>query len=121
MFLICNQQESVFFCVIKKRMAIKESRRIVRFLFSIAFVLIWIIKLKLIVFPPTRAIPTMGEYEITYEDYWVIEDRTDPYTNEALRQVQVRKWYPVDCNEDHPVIIASHGSCETLVNRGLQI
>ena len=57
-----------------------------------------------------------SRYEIVSEDYWVTEDRTDPYTNDGPRQVQVRKWYPVDCDEEHPVAIASHGSCGTIDN-----
>ena len=108
--------EIVFFFVIKKRTAIKKSGRKVRFLFTIAFVLIWIITLKLIIFPPAGEIPTTGEYRFVSEDYWVTEEVTDPYTNDGLRQLQVRKWSPVDCNDDHPVIVASHGSCGTIDN-----
>ena len=58
----------------------------------------------------------MGEYEITSQDYWLTEDITDPYTNDGPRQLQVRKWSPIDCIEDHPVIVASHGSCGTIDN-----
>lgn len=108
--------EIVFFCVIKKRKIIKESGRTIRVLFVLVFVLVWLITLKLIVFPPISSIPTTGEYEIVSEDYWVTEDITDPYTNEGLRQLQVRKWSPVGCNDDNPVIIASHGSCGTIDN-----
>ena len=28
----------------------------------------------------------------------------------------MRKWSPIDCNDDNPVIIASHGSCGTIDN-----
>ena len=108
--------EIVFFCVIRKGMFIKESGRTVRVLFTLAFVLIWMITLKLIVFPPVSAVPTTGEYEIVSEDYWVTEDITDPYTKDGLRQLQVRKWSPMDCSDDNPVIIASHGSCGTIDN-----
>ena len=115
-FIIFFILEIVFFCVIKKGTFIKESGRTSRVLFIIVFVLIWMITLKLIVFPPVRAIPTTGEYEIVSEDYWVTEDGTDPYTNDGFRQLQVRKWSPIDCSDDHPVIIASHGSCGTIDN-----
>ena len=108
--------EIVLFCVFRKRPIIKESKRTIRVLFPIAFVLILLITLKLIVFPPVRAIPTTGAYKIASEDYWVTEDITDPYTEDGLRQIQVRKWSPVDCGEDNPVIIASHGSCGTVDN-----
>ena len=64
-----------------------------------------------------KEIPTTGEYRITSEDYWVNEDKTDPYfRNGRNRQLQVRKWYPIDCTEDKPVIVASHGSCGTIDN-----
>lgn len=115
-FTILFILEIVFFCVIKKRTIIKESRRTIRVLFTIASVLIWLITFKLILFPPKSAVPTTGEYEIMSEDYWVTEDITDPYTNDGLRQLQVRKWSPIDCNNDNPVIIASHGSCGTIDN-----
>ena len=108
--------EIVFFFVIKKRTFIKEARRTFRALFTIVFVLIWMFTLKLIVFPPISAIPTTGEYEIVSEDYWVTEDVKDPYTSDGFRQLQVRKWSPIDCSDDNPVIIASHGSCGTIDN-----
>ena len=64
-----------------------------------------------------KEIPTTEEYRITSEDYWVNEDKTDPYfRNGRNRQLQVRKWYPIDCTEDKPVIVASHGSCGTIDN-----
>lgn len=116
LFVVLLIFEIVLFCVIRKKTSIKERKRIIRFFFTIVFVFIWLITLKLIVFPPVTDIPVTGEYEIASEDYWVTEDIIDPYTNEGLRQMQVRKWYPVDCDETHPVIIASHGSCGTIDN-----
>ena len=97
-------------------MNIRERGKMFRLIFSLIFVLLWLITFKFIVFPPVDDIATHGGYEIASEDYWVTEDVTDPYTNEDFRQVQIRKWYPVDCDEIHPVIIASHGSCGTIDN-----
>ena len=115
-FIVLLIIEIIAFCVIRKRMIIRERKKAFRLSFLLIFVILWLITAKFIVFPPIDDIPTHGEYEITSEDYWVTEDVTDPYTNEGFRQIQIRKWYPVDCDEEHPVIIASHGSCGTIDN-----
>ncbi len=76
-----------------------------------------IVAVKLIMFPPVKDIPTTGQYRIASEDYWVTEDKADPYfPDRESRQLQVRRWYPIDCEEDKPVIVASHGSCGTIDN-----
>lgn len=86
---------------------------------AIVIVAVVIVTLKFIVFPPTKEIPTTGQYQIASEDYWVNEDKVDPYSkNGSTRQLQVRKWYPIDCTEDKPVVVASHGSCGTIDNNG---
>ena len=107
--------EIVIFCVIRKTV-LKETKRITKFLCTIASILIWVITIEFIVFPLTSDLPTTGGYEITSEDYWITEDMTDPYTNEGQRQLQVRKWSPIGCDAERPVIIASHGSCGTIDN-----
>ena len=66
-FTILFILEIVFFCVIKDRTIIKESGRTVKVLFTVAFVLIWMITIKLIVFPPISVLPTTGEYGIVSE------------------------------------------------------
>ncbi len=80
-------------------------------------VAVLIVAVKFIIFPPAKEIPTTGQYRIASEDYWVTEDRADPYfPNRESRQLQVRRWYPMDCEEDKPVIVASHGTCGTIDN-----
>lgn len=75
---------------------------------------------KRILFPAYDEIEVTGKYEIDCEDYWVTEDKEDPFLNDgSLREVQVRVWYPKDYNAldtKLPVVIASHGSCGTIDN-----
>ena len=75
---------------------------------------------KRILFPRYDEIEVTGKYEIGCEDYWVTEDKEDPFfNNRSLREVQVRVWYPQnyeDPNTKLPVVIASHGSCGTIDN-----
>ncbi|MBO4807615.1 MAG: alpha/beta hydrolase [Lachnospiraceae bacterium] len=86
---------------------------------AIVIVAVLIVALKFVLFPPTKEIPTTGEYQIASEDYWVNEDKVDPYSkNGSTRQLQVRKWYPLDCAEEKPIVVASHGSCGTIDNNG---
>lgn len=73
--------------------------------------------IKFILFPPVKQLPTTGQYQITSVDYWVTENRSDPYFDDReCRQLQVRRWHPIDCTEDKPVIVASHGSFGTIDN-----
>ncbi|MBE5857132.1 MAG: hypothetical protein E7296_06115 [Lachnospiraceae bacterium] len=96
---------------------ISGNRKVKRVILAIVIVAVVIVTLKFIVFPPTKEIPTTGQYQIASEDYWVNEDKVEPYSGSgSLRQLQVRKWYPIDCNEDKPVVVASHGSCGTIDN-----
>lgn len=84
---------------------------------TIAIVLVVIVALKFIFFPPVKKILTTGKYQIASEDYWVTENKADPYSrNGNTRQLQVRKWYPKDCSENKEVLVASHGSCGTIDN-----
>ena len=86
---------------------------------AIVIVAVLIVALRFVLVPPTKEIPTTGEYHIASEDYWVNEDKVDPYSkNGSTRQLQVRKWYPLDCAEDKPIVVASHGSCGTIDNNG---
>ena len=67
---------------------------------------------KSILFPRYDEIETTGPYRIACEDYWVTEDKADPFLKDgSLREVQVRAWYPKDYDNPDvklPVIIASH-------------
>lgn len=84
---------------------------------TIVIVAVVLIALRLILFPPVKELPTTGEYKFTSEDYWVTLDKADPYSkNGSNRQLQIRKWYPTDCSEQKPVVVASHGSCGTIGN-----
>ena len=75
---------------------------------------------KSILFPRYDEIEVTGQYEIACEDYWVTEDKTDPFQKDgSLREVQVRAWYPKDYDNPDaklPVVIASHGSCGSIDN-----
>ena len=109
--------EIIFLIAVIVSMRKKKIKTRYRVLTSLGFLLLFAITLRFAVFPPTKDIPTTGEYQIASVDYWVHETREDPYhTDGKLRELQVRKWYPVDCSEKHPVIIASHGSCGTIDN-----
>lgn len=84
---------------------------------AIVIVAVVLIALKFIVFPPVKDLPTTGKYEFTSEDYWLTENKVDPYSKKGEnRQLQIRKWSPVDCPEQKPVVVASHGSCGTIGN-----
>lgn len=73
---------------------------------------------KWILFPKYEELEVTGKYEITSEDYWVTEEKEDPFLEGTRREVQVRAWYPEDYDADAklPVIMASHGSCGTIDN-----
>jgi len=97
-----------------KRKTNNKKKRMVTVIVIVAVVLI---ALKFIIFPPVKDIPTTGKYQFTSEDYWVTEDKVDPYSKKGeKRQLQVRKWYPTGCTEQKPVVVASHGSCGTIGN-----
>ena len=89
-------------------------------LFILVVIVILIVVGKRILFPPYDEIEVTGKYEIDCEDYWVTEDKEDPfYKDGSLREVQVRVWYPKDYDDPDtklPVVIASHGSCGTIDN-----
>ena len=84
---------------------------------AIVVIAVLAIAIRIIIFPPVKEIPVTGRYQISSEDYWVTEDKEDPYSKDgSYRLLWVRKWYPLDCDESNPVIIASHGSCGTIDN-----
>ena len=90
------------------------------FLFILVLILILLVVGKRILFPPYEEIEVTGKYEIDSEDYWVTEDKEDPFLKDgSMREVQVRVWYPKDYDDPGtklPVVIASHGSCGTIDN-----
>ena len=109
--------EIILFVFIRKRQRKRRVGKRYIFLTLALFILLWIVTIRFVVFPPVKDIPTTGSCSIGSLDYWVDEDRSDPYLGEGtVRELQVRKWYPLDSNEELPVIIASHGSCGTIDN-----
>lgn len=86
----------------------------------LVIILILIVVGKRLLFPPYDEIEVTGKYEIDCEDYWVTEDKEDPFLKDgSMREVQVRVWYPQNYDDPEmklPVIIASHGSCGTIDN-----
>lgn len=85
----------------------------------IVFVILIVVGKK-ILFPRYDEIEVTGKYDIGCEDYWVTEDKEDPFLKDgSLREVQVRVWYPQNYDAPDtklPVVIASHGSCGTIDN-----
>lgn len=83
-------------------------------------IIILIVVGKRILFPPYEEMEVTGRYEIKSEDYWVTEDKEDPFLKDgSFREVQVRVWYPSNYDDPDtklPVVIASHGSCGTIDN-----
>ncbi len=95
----------------------KKEKRMIVTIVIVLVVIVVIVALKFILFPPVKKIPTTGKYQITSEDYWVNENKADPYSRSlSTRQLQVREWHPINCCEDKPVLVASHGSCGTIDN-----
>lgn len=84
-------------------------------LIILVIIVILIVVGKRILFPPYDEIEVTGKYKIDCEDYWVTEDKEDPFLKDgSSREVQVRVWYPKDYDDPDtklPVVIASHGSC----------
>ena len=109
--------EGFLFVLVKKRQRKRETGRGIRILTLVLFVLLWVVTAKYVVFPPIRDIKVTGSYAFGSTDYWVDEDRTDPYLGEGTtRELQVRKWFPLNSDDELPVVIASHGSCGTIDN-----
>ena len=107
--------EILAFAFIKRRL--KDGNRLFKAIANIAFIIAFFLTLRLVLFPPVEEIPVTGQYSVTSEDYWITEEREDPYLeNGEKRQLWVRIWSPENCSEEHPVVIASHGSCGTIDN-----
>jgi hypothetical protein len=51
-----------------------------RMVTAIVIVAVALIAIKFIMFPPVKEIPTTGKYNYTSEDYWVTENKVDPYS-----------------------------------------
>ena len=94
-----------------------KNKKVKRMIGVIIILAVLAVVIKFILFPPVKQLPTTGQYQITSVDYWVTENRSDPYFDDReCRQLQVRRWHPIDCTEDKPVIVASHGSFGTIDN-----
>lgn len=88
-----------------------------KFLIILIIIIAVIIIIRFILFPPVKEIAVTGKYKINSSDYWITLDKADPYSKDGkLRELQIRKWFPLDCSEQKTVIIASHGSCGTIDN-----
>lgn len=109
--------EITAFIIIRKRLKKNGVKKKLRILFLLVFIVALIVTIKFMVFPPIKEIPTTGNYQIASLDYWIDEDTTDIYSDSGQkREIQIRKWYPVNFDGNFPVIIASHGSCGTIDN-----
>lgn len=118
-FLLLFTIELVLFIVVKKILKRKNIKKSYRVFFVLASLVLFVFTLFLAVFPPAKKIFVTGNYQFSSVDYWVTENQADPYLNDgSLRQLQVRKWQPLNCSEKHPVVIASHGSGGTVDNNG---
>ena len=92
--------EIVCFGFINKFMK-KKTKKAIRVLVNLGFLVILLMTLRFVLFPPVEEIPVTGEYEVTSQDYWLYEDREDPYlANGDKRPLWIRQWAPVDCNKD---------------------
>lgn len=66
---------------------------------------------KMIVFPPHRAIETTGEYTVAKAHVsYVDEAREEPYGKPGeVKRVGARIWYPAEAVEKCPLVLFSHG------------
>lgn len=98
----------------------KKGNKIITLLIILGVLLTLYLIGKAVLFPKPAELRTTGKYEVTSEDYWVTEEREDPFLKDgSAREVQVRVWYPKnyeDVNTRLPIIIASHGSCGSIDN-----
>ena len=116
-FLTLMVLEIAAIIVINFRMKKCGKGFIYRLLSIVAFLVVFIITTRFMLFPPVEEIAAGGKYKIGSVDYWITESKADPYSNsDVLRQIQVRKWFPVESETELPVIVASHGSCGTIDN-----
>ena len=99
---------------------LKMKKTMLIIIIFLLIIVIFIVVGKRIFFPKYDEIEVTGKYEIGCEDYWVTENKEDPFfKNGSPREVQVRVWYPKDNDAPDmklPVVIASHGSCGTIDN-----
>ena len=95
----------------------KKGRKGKKMIITLIIAVIVIAGLKFLIFPPVKEIQPDGKYQISSADYWLTENKADPYSKDGRqRQLQIRRWYPLDCTESKPVVVASHGSCGTIDN-----
>lgn len=98
---------------------LKKKKRIRKLVIISGSILLLVVLGKWILFPKYEELEVTGKYEIGCEDYWVTEEKEDPFLKDGTqREVQVRAWYPKDYDADVklPVIAVSHGSCGTIDN-----
>ncbi len=109
--------ETAAVIIIKTRMRKQSTGWLYQSIPIVLFFIVFAVTARFMLFPPVQELPVTGKYRIGSADYWVDENEADPYLkNGKLRQLQIRKWYPLECKESHPVIISSHGSCGTIDN-----
>ena len=116
-FFLLMIAEIIAFIIIRKKLIKNGTKKIYRIITVPAFIIALIVTIKFMVFPPIKELPTTGNYQITSFDYWIDEDITDIYSDSGQkRELQIRKWHPVNADDNLPIIIASHGSCGTIDN-----
>lgn len=103
--------------ILFKKKNVKKGKR---FLANLGYIAILGVTLYFALFPHNGKVSVTGTYEYASEDYWLTLDTADPFSKDgALRELQIRKWYPVDAKEgvdNLPVVVASHGSCGSIDN-----
>ena len=80
-----------------KRGFVKMKKTMTILMIILVIFVILIVVGKNILFPRYDEIEVTGKYEIGCEDYWVTEEKEDPFSKDgSAREVQVRVWYPKD-------------------------
>lgn len=109
--------EIIAFIIVTRKLKKNKTRKVYRVGAWLLSLMIMLFTVKFVVFPPHKELPTTGNYQTASSDYWIDENLADIYSDSGQnRELQIRKWYPLNAEENLPVIIASHGSCGTIDN-----
>lgn len=74
------------------------------------------------IFPPHILLKPTGIYKVQTEDYWLTEEKEDPFAKDGRQRViLVRRYFPEgydfeNAAEYKPVVVASHGTFGTIRN-----
>ncbi|SCZ77829.1 hypothetical protein [Pseudobutyrivibrio xylanivorans] len=74
--------EVLTFGLLNKKMKM-TCKRWLRTLANVGFLAILLVTLRYVLFPPVGKMPVTGQYEITSNDYWLTEDKADPYMEDG--------------------------------------